>query len=63
MAKETFVTISESKTEVVKATTTSRGVLIKATNKSVKSESLYHLDGGVLINHGTEEEPDWKLNR
>jgi acyl-CoA hydrolase len=62
MEKEKFVTISESKTEVVKAIKTSIGVLVKATNKSMKSESMYHVNGGVLINHGTEDAPDWKLN-
>jgi len=65
MGKDAFVTISESITEVVKALRTDTGVLIKSvtTSKDGQSESTYHLDGGVLVNHGSEEKPDWKLNR
>lgn len=60
-----FVTISETDTEKVSAMKTDKGVLIKSitTGKNGQSESLVHLDGGVLVNHGSEETPDWRLNR
>ena len=63
--KDTFVTISENETELVRAKKTDHGVLIKSVTKSKdgNSEAMFHLDGGVLVNHGTEENPDWKLNR
>jgi len=63
--KDTFVTISENDTELVRAKKTATGVLIKSVTKDKdgNTEAIYHLDGGVLVNHGSEKEPDWQLNR
>lgn len=65
MGKDLFVTISENKDEVVKAMPATGGVLIKSITKyeGGQSESTYFLKDGVLVNHGSEKEPDWRLNR
>lgn len=60
-----FVTVFETETDVLKAMPVSAGVLIKSITRydGGQSESIYFLPGGALVNHGTEEEPIWKLNR
>ena len=63
--KNPFVTVLETNEETVKALVVFGGVLIKSVTKyeGGQSESMYLVQNGVLVNHGTEEQPDWRLNR
>jgi hypothetical protein len=58
--------ISESENEVISAIETHDGIIVKSVTKDAKgkqSESMIEIKGGVIVNHGTVDEPVWKLNR
>lgn len=58
--------ISESANEVISAIEIHDGIIVKSVTKDDngnQSESLIEIKGGVIVNHGTLEEPIWKLNR
>ena len=58
--------ISESENEVISAIETHDGIIVKSVTKDDKgkqSESMIEIKGGVIVNHGTVDEPVWKFNR
>jgi hypothetical protein len=57
--------VYKTETETVSAMEIQGGILVKSVTKfkSAQSESLIEIKNGVIVNHGTEEEPVWKLNR
>jgi hypothetical protein len=58
--------ISQSEKETVSAIEIDGGILVKSVTKNedgLQSESMIEIKGGVIVNHGTVEEPVWKLNR
>jgi hypothetical protein len=57
--------ISQTENETISALEIQGGIIVKSVTKNGKnqSESLIEIKGGVIVNHGTEEEPVWKLNR
>lgn len=63
--KDSFVLISQTDDNVTKAIKTDNGILVKSitTTDKGESESMILIENGVLVNHGSDEKPDWKLNR
>jgi hypothetical protein len=58
--------IFQNEKETVSAIEIDGGVLVKSVTKNddgQQSESLIEIKSGVIVNHGTVEEPVWKLNR
>jgi O-acetylhomoserine/O-acetylserine sulfhydrylase-like pyridoxal-dependent enzyme len=57
--------ISQTDNEVISAFEIQGGIIIKSVTKNSKqqSESMIEIKGGVIVNHGTFDEPVWKLNR